>query len=80
MGSRLSVFMKTNAARMLILVLIIGIEMVFFSLHEPKFLTLGSLFETLRNYTEIGLIAFGMTFVIICSSRRNFYQRSYTTL
>ncbi|HWQ77750.1 MAG TPA: ABC transporter permease [Anaerovoracaceae bacterium] len=56
--------MKTDAARKLILIAIIIIEIMIFS-QEPRFLTAGSLFETLRNYTEIGIIAFGMTFIIM---------------
>ena len=57
-------FAKTDKARMIILIAIIVIEVIVFS-SNPKFLTASNLLDAFRTYTEIAIIALGMTFVLM---------------
>ena len=49
---------------MIILIAIIVIEVIVFS-SNPKFLTASNLLDAFRTYTEIAIIALGMTFVLM---------------
>lgn len=57
-------FWVSDLARVLLLVVLILVELAVFS-KNPRFFTVNNLLDALRTYTEIGIVAIGMTFVIL---------------
>ena len=57
-------FIATDKARILLLFVIIGIEVIIFS-KDGYFLTFSNIMTTIKAYIEIGIIALGMTFVLM---------------
>lgn len=52
-------------SREAVLAAVLGLELLIFSLASPYFLTVGNLLDTSRYFSEVGLIAVGMTMVIL---------------
>jgi rhamnose transport system permease protein len=56
---------RPSLSREIVLLLILVVMIVFFGLRSPSFLTVGNALNTSRFFVEIGLIALGMTLIII---------------
>lgn len=62
--NKFQVFIRKESARIYMLLLIIAVECIVFS-STGYFLTVSNIFDAIRASVEIGLIALGMTFVIM---------------
>lgn len=52
-------------SREIVLLLILVLECIVFSLLSPHFLTVGNIYDSIRSYTELGIISMAMTLIII---------------
>ncbi|SHF01681.1 monosaccharide ABC transporter membrane protein, CUT2 family [Seinonella peptonophila] len=70
MISRLSQFTKTTFSsitfsREIVLLLLLLLECTIFSFISPYFLSLGNIYDSIRSFIEIGIIALAMTMIIM---------------
>lgn len=62
---KLKKFIFGNGRHELMLIGILIAELIIFSILSPKFLTASNMFTSIRSFVELGIMALGMTFLIM---------------